>query len=365
MLAYVWLVGESSGDGDTTEPAGRCGSSGSSTGSPCVSTRESAASTGTVSAGTPPCHEADSAASVASVSSDAAASSAVSSSTGPANGSPALGGDERSRRRAGRRRRRGTGRPASERCRHHPSWVTSWQTRPPREVVSRPQIARPGMEARPSAATRPARMGTNPPRSPARSASGRHLGRGAGTPVRCRTCQDQRPPGLRSEPTPGSSRRCTSNTVADPASVGESWQEFFEDYRSVSAPAHVNDEPATEPHGRRLLQPRPPATAPPAAEAPGTGNGQGGRRPGRRQHRRPAPAPCRSPPRPRSRRPNEPGELIKGVGAAIVRNMSASLEVPTATSFRNVPAKLLEVNRKVINGYRGRVGPRARSASPT
>ena len=53
---------------------------------------------------------------------------------------------------------------------------------------------------------------------------------------------------------------------------------------------------------------------------------------------------------------HEPGELIKGVGAVIVRNMAASLEVPTATSFRNVPAKLLEVNRKVINGYRARSG---------
>jgi hypothetical protein len=28
--------------------------------------------------------------------------------------------------------------------------------------------------------------------------------------------------------------------------------------------------------------------------------------------------------------------------------MERSLSVPTATSFRNVPAKLLEVNRKVI-----------------
>jgi multifunctional 2-oxoglutarate metabolism enzyme len=52
----------------------------------------------------------------------------------------------------------------------------------------------------------------------------------------------------------------------------------------------------------------------------------------------------------------EPGELIKGVGAVIVKNMEASLDVPTATGFRNVPAKLLEVNRKVINGYRSRSG---------
>ena len=34
--------------------------------------------------------------------------------------------------------------------------------------------------------------------------------------------------------------------------------------------------------------------------------------------------------------------------------MEASLEVPTATSFRSVPAKLLEVNRRIINGYLGR-----------
>ena len=34
--------------------------------------------------------------------------------------------------------------------------------------------------------------------------------------------------------------------------------------------------------------------------------------------------------------------------------MAASLEVPTATSFREVPAKLLEVNRSIINGYLGR-----------
>ena len=48
------------------------------------------------------------------------------------------------------------------------------------------------------------------------------------------------------------------------------------------------------------------------------------------------------------------GELIRGVGARIVANMEASLAVPTATSFRDIPAKLLEVNRKIINGYLGR-----------
>src|SRR3546814_4306248 len=51
---------------------------------------------------------------------------------------------------------------------------------------------------------------------------------------------------------------------------------------------------------------------------------------------------------------DEAGEPIRGVGARIVENMERSLGVPTATSFRNVPAKLLEVNRAVINGYLGR-----------
>ncbi len=47
----------------------------------------------------------------------------------------------------------------------------------------------------------------------------------------------------------------------------------------------------------------------------------------------------------------EPGEPIRGVGALIASNMEASLGVPTATSFREVPAKLLEVNRTVLNNH--------------
>ena len=66
-----------------------------------------------------------------------------------------------------------------------------------------------------------------------------------------------------------------------------------------------------------------------------------------------APAP---PSRGRGGASTEPGAPIRGAGAAIAANMERSLAVPTATSFRNVPAKLLEVNRKVINGYRARSG---------
>src|SRR5690606_16357261 len=39
---------------------------------------------------------------------------------------------------------------------------------------------------------------------------------------------------------------------------------------------------------------------------------------------------------------------LRGAGARIVENMETSLGVPTATSVRDIPAKLLEVNRRSI-----------------
>jgi 2-oxoglutarate dehydrogenase E1 component len=134
---------------------------------------------------------------------------------------------------------------------------------------------------------------------------------------------------------------------ADPSSVGESWREFFEDYRSLTAAARAVAEPLPAPA-------TPPAATEPGSEAIAT-------QPAPAAAPKPAPTPAPTPattrqPTPQPETPAEPGELIKGVGAVIVKNMEASLDVPTATSFRNVPAKLLEVNRKVINGYRSRSG---------
>ena len=42
-------------------------------------------------------------------------------------------------------------------------------------------------------------------------------------------------------------------------------------------------------------------------------------------------------------------EIISGVGAKIIANMDASLDIPTATSLRTIPVKLLEENRRLIN----------------
>jgi 2-oxoglutarate decarboxylase len=98
----------------------------------------------------------------------------------------------------------------------------------------------------------------------------------------------------------------------DPASVTESWRDFFEDYRTeAAAPADPVE-----------------AAAPPVPARPA-----------------PEPAP-----------PTAGAKPLRGAAARLVANMEASLAVPTATSARVVPARLLEVNRKVLNGHLARIG---------
>ena len=144
--------------------------------------------------------------------------------------------------------------------------------------------------------------------------------------------------------------------LADPTSVSDSWQEFFADYRPDGAPTRAGVE-----------------APPPEPAAPTNGDGpaeRAGTRPAPAAPAAPTPEPAESPtptptptPAPTSgpsaddeaSQATEPaGEPIRGAAARIVANMEASLAVPTATSFREVPAKLLEVNRKVINGYLAR-----------
>lgn len=47
----------------------------------------------------------------------------------------------------------------------------------------------------------------------------------------------------------------------------------------------------------------------------------------------------------------ESSEILKGVKAAIARNMEASLSIPIATSYRQIPAKVLLENRIQINDH--------------
>jgi multifunctional 2-oxoglutarate metabolism enzyme len=114
--------------------------------------------------------------------------------------------------------------------------------------------------------------------------------------------------------------------LEDPSSVSRSWQEFFTDYRPPRGAGHTQEVPVVD----LSRTPEPPsAAASPPQEGTVAGAGQ---------------EPIAPP----------DGEPIRGVGARIVANMESSLEVPTATSFREVPAKLLEINRSIINGYLGR-----------
>src|SRR6202008_296841 len=65
----------------------------------------------------------------------------------------------------------------------------------------------------------------------------------------------------------------------------------------------------------------------------------------------PALAPAPAAPRAAAPPPAEGDEepVLRGSAAAVDKNMAASLDVPTATSVRAIPAKLLIDNRIVIN----------------
>jgi multifunctional 2-oxoglutarate metabolism enzyme len=49
--------------------------------------------------------------------------------------------------------------------------------------------------------------------------------------------------------------------------------------------------------------------------------------------------------------PSDKVEVLRGIAGKIAENMTASLELPTAMSTRVMPVKVLEENRRVINGY--------------
>ena len=131
--------------------------------------------------------------------------------------------------------------------------------------------------------------------------------------------------------------------LENPKSVSESWQDFFADYqRDSDVTATVTDKslPATGRTSETGQLPAvkagqaPPATA--AVAAPAT---------------KPTAAAPKTTGISADGTAEVPGEPLRGAAARIVQNMEASLAVPTATSFREVPAKLLEVNRRIINGY--------------
>ncbi|MEM1095819.1 MAG: multifunctional oxoglutarate decarboxylase/oxoglutarate dehydrogenase thiamine pyrophosphate-binding subunit/dihydrolipoyllysine-residue succinyltransferase subunit [Bacteroidota bacterium] len=118
--------------------------------------------------------------------------------------------------------------------------------------------------------------------------------------------------------------------LEDPNSISESWREFFADYRPTEGFVA-----AAEARGSVVAQP---VAAPVAAKVP-SGDG--------------APAPK---PAPAIDENEADVKKLRGASARIVENMEASIGVPTATSVRTFPVKLMEENRKLINDYQRYVG---------
>ncbi len=113
---------------------------------------------------------------------------------------------------------------------------------------------------------------------------------------------------------------------ADPASVPDVWREFFGgDVPSSGGPVRAVPR-APAPAAPKPAPTPPPKLAPSPPPAPA-----------------PAPRPAQAPP--------VQGSPLRGAALAVARNMDASLSIPTATSVRPVPAKLLERNRLIINNY--------------
>ncbi|MGW2372385.1 multifunctional oxoglutarate decarboxylase/oxoglutarate dehydrogenase thiamine pyrophosphate-binding subunit/dihydrolipoyllysine-residue succinyltransferase subunit [Kitasatospora sp. NPDC001683] len=145
--------------------------------------------------------------------------------------------------------------------------------------------------------------------------------------------------------------------LQDPNSVDRAWWDFFADYKPGTEVTPVT-QAATQagPTPTPAAAPAPAAAAP-AAPAPAAAAPAAPAAPA------PAAAPLAAapaaPPAPKAAAAPAPAaapagpELVqlRGPAKAVASNMDASLEVPTATSVRAVPAKLLIDNRIVINNH--------------
>ncbi|MFJ6862907.1 multifunctional oxoglutarate decarboxylase/oxoglutarate dehydrogenase thiamine pyrophosphate-binding subunit/dihydrolipoyllysine-residue succinyltransferase subunit [Streptomyces termitum] len=149
--------------------------------------------------------------------------------------------------------------------------------------------------------------------------------------------------------------------LQDPNSVDRAWWDFFADYKpgaaeTPSAPAATTTAaPAAQQAGPAQAAPAAPAAVPAPAAAPAPAAPA----PAKPAAAAPAavkPAPAAAPAKPAAAPATEAPagpELVtlRGPAAAVAKNMNASLEVPTATSVRAVPVKLLFDNRIVINNH--------------
>ncbi|WP_235863794.1 multifunctional oxoglutarate decarboxylase/oxoglutarate dehydrogenase thiamine pyrophosphate-binding subunit/dihydrolipoyllysine-residue succinyltransferase subunit [Saccharopolyspora kobensis] len=135
--------------------------------------------------------------------------------------------------------------------------------------------------------------------------------------------------------------------LQDPTSVDSAWHEFFADYQpgqaatentaAAAAAAAAPTTTATRAGGTNGQVPTAAPAAPPASKPAAA----------------PKPSPQQAAKAAPVKEPQASGDVktLRGAAAAIAKNMDQSLTVPTATSVRAVPAKLLFDNRIVINNH--------------
>ncbi len=165
--------------------------------------------------------------------------------------------------------------------------------------------------------------------------------------------------------------------LVDPDTVDKAWHEFFADYRSPDGDDGPDDRrctgrgrrsaapaPAKEPASEKAVAPAPTPTTQPAepsqraraADKAGQAATSASDNGSAAATRTAAAKPVEKPAAGASSRAAKPAAgggsaetTLRGAASAVVKNMNASLTVPTATSVRAVPAKLLVDNRIVIN----------------
>ncbi|GGP89558.1 alpha-ketoglutarate decarboxylase [Streptomyces pseudogriseolus] len=149
--------------------------------------------------------------------------------------------------------------------------------------------------------------------------------------------------------------------LQDPNSVDRAWWDFFADYKpgapATSAPAGdaaagAAVTPTAPSRPAAPAQAPAPAAKPaaaPAAKAPAQAPAPA--QPAKQAAPAAKPAPAKKA-EPAGEAKTGPEQVtLRGPSAAVAKNMDASLELPTATSVRAVPVKLLFDNRIVINNH--------------
>ena len=143
--------------------------------------------------------------------------------------------------------------------------------------------------------------------------------------------------------------------LEDKRQVDPAWWEFFADYSPtdyspVKSPVKTS-APIVAPASEVPPSAVPPSAVPPSA-VPETAPIQNSAASATQIPVTPTPAPAS--PAPASATPPVAAEKLKGPAARVVTNMESSLTIPTATSVRAIPAKLMVDNRIVINNHLAR-----------